>query len=125
MPMQHTPQLRTVPPGPPIWSLPSFLATLRKQGPPVVYAQLHKRYGDIVRFPFPGGYRYLVCHPKAVKEILTDSTHYSREIPELALFMELVGKKSVFALDGPEWLLYRRAMQPAFDKEHIACYSET
>ena len=119
--MQHTLQPHTVPPGPPIWSLPSFLATLRKKGPPVVYAQLQKRYGDIVRFPFPGGYRYLVCHPQAVKEILTDSTHYSREIPELALFMQFVGKKSVFALDGPEWLLYRRTMQPAFDKEHLAC----
>jgi cytochrome P450 len=115
------------PPGPRGQFIVGDFFSFLRQGPLEYFQYLFDTYGEIVRYPFLGGPRYLIANPDALHEIfhgrVGTQPKYSRDVIDFVVMKQILGK-SVLTLEGSPWLYQRRLLSPAFDTNHLARYSE-
>lgn len=113
-------------PGPPGRGL---LGTAREfQDAPLDYlVQLHRQYGDSVRYRFfLRWFGYSFVHPDANKYILQDNNaNYTKQPhPSMQILKPLAGN-GLLSSDGEFWRNQRRLAQPAFHRAQIAGFART
>lgn len=105
--MTSTPTIRSVPQAPPRRPGQRFHEYLLEAA----------RAGDPVVSLDPGGQRFLVHHPEAVKHVLQDRhENYVRRTPR----RPLMGHRSLTLALGDAWRRRRRLMQPFFQPQSLA-----
>ena len=113
-----------LPPGP-RFAAPAAAQLVRD---PIGYlGRLQRKHGDVfsVPFPFVGRMAYF-AHPDAIKEIFKGDPARVHSGEALQPFLEpVVGRNSVFLLDGAEHMRERRLLLPPFHGERVRRYAET
>ncbi len=109
------------PPGP---SLTSRIldGTLFAVDSPAFYKQNHARYGDIVSFRTPNGFRqFQLNHPDLIADMLvSDASHHLRGVV-LRRARGILGD-GLLTSEEPLHLRQRRLAQPAFHRQRLAGY---
>lgn len=107
------------PPGPSgapvLGMMPAFM-----NDPIRVCMETWQTYGDIVRYRYTGPFHgYMLFRPEYVKWVLQENNHnYPKPVRQMDRFREVIGN-GLFTSEGPEWLMQRRTMQPAFHRQRI------
>ncbi|MBW4512006.1 MAG: cytochrome P450 [Scytonematopsis contorta HA4267-MV1] len=105
---------------------PPFLQKLKFVLDPVGYIeQASKQYPDIFTAEVVGFGDTIVVvnHPQAIQEIFTNNSHFAAE-SEVNRFMEpLVGKTSIFMLEGEKHRRRRKLVMPPFHGERMRTYA--
>lgn len=87
------------------------------------YADLMRRYGDVVRLEFLNGPVHLLTHPDHVRRVLGDTEKdILKQSPGLDRSKVLMGEGLVTAT-GEHWRKQRKLIQPLFRRELIARYA--
>jgi cytochrome P450 len=94
-----------------------------KQDPLGYYAELHRRYGDVVFIRFGPYPTYVFFHPEAVREVLVARAKQFRRFPHPMQVLAQWNGNSVLISEGDEWLKQRRMVQPAFHPRRFERYA--
>ncbi|MFP5388330.1 MAG: cytochrome P450 [Thermoleophilia bacterium] len=106
--------LKPLPPGPKLLTPWSVLRLMR--APASVTINAHRRYGDIVKLPFPYGVKlFSVASPELVKQVFTapNTTVHAGE-SMLEIVGPLLGANSILTLDGKPHIEQRKRLLPLF-----------
>ena len=87
--------------------------------------ELFERFGDIYKIDAPGRDRptYVLNHPDLVQHVLADNHRNYIKGMGFERVRMLLGNGLIVS-EGAFWRKQRRMIQPAFNKENIACLSE-
>ena len=109
---------------------PSIASRLRRGSffavdSPAFYRENAARYGDVVSFLTPNGFRqFQFNHPDAIADVLVrDASHHLRGVV-LRRARGILGD-GLLTSEDPLHLRHRRLAQPAFNHAHIAAYGKT
>ena len=84
------------------------------------YANLRKKYGDIVRFRVLGSvFLNMFFHPNDIDYVLRRNHQNFQKGAALEIFKSLLGE-GLLTSEGSFWLRQRRLAQPAFHRQRIA-----
>jgi cytochrome P450 len=92
------------------------------RSPLAFFANLVRRYGEVVHFKASGEHMYLVTNPRHVRDILVTNQRNFRKGRGLERTKGLLGE-GLLTSEGETHLRQRRLMQPAFHKDRIATYA--
>ena len=112
-----------VPPGPDglpvVGSLPAYA-----RDPFGFEREVHREYGDVVRWRVPGGWMYHLAHPDHVEHVLV---HNNQNYVKGEAFQETLGPvlgNGILNSEGEFWRRQRHLVEPAFHPERITTYAE-
>lgn len=112
------------PPGPSLMSLGSLCAR-RSREPFTIFAEVSRRYGDVVNIPIPrpGTPMTLLSHPDHVHHIMTQ--RYQSYGKHESLRELVLGEDDVLPMleGGEEWKSWRRTLNPHFAESGLAIMS--
>jgi cytochrome P450 len=103
-----------VPGLPLVGSLPQMIANF-----PKMLLETAPSFGDVVRLNIAGTTMMVVSHPEMLEYILRDNHHNYVHGEMAAGQIGRVTPRGLFMLEGQEWLLERRMMQPYFHRKYL------
>jgi cytochrome P450 len=83
-----------------------------------------QRYGDVVRFRLGPQLIHLVSHPDHIKHVLVTHQHNYNKATRSAGKIRSVTGEGLLTSNGDLWLRQRRLMQPAFQSQRLAAFTE-
>ncbi|KAH9163802.1 cytochrome P450 [Lactarius sanguifluus] len=101
------------PPGPPPWPVIGNLLDIPKLSPWLAYANMSKKYGDVVCFQVLGQVVVVLCSPTAIKDLLEKRGElYADRTPFPVFEPEIMGMDWLFSLSrtGKYWREGRRLL---------------
>jgi cytochrome P450 len=103
-------------------SLNPLESTLAFRRSPLQFlSELHRKYGDVVRFTLFIWPTVFINHPDHIKYVLQGNhRNYDKDVLMFRISRPLVGNGLVSAVGGNDWLRQRRLVQPAFHHRRIA-----
>lgn len=114
----------SLPPGPP---LPAIVQTLLFILAPIAYEKaIARRWGDLYTSNnMAFGKEVVIADPELVKQIFTGDPNVLHAGEANSGLGTLLGKRSVFVLDGPQHLRHRRMLMPPFHGDRLQAYAGT
>lgn len=82
------------------------------------------KYGDVVRLNLAGAGMMVISHPEYLEYILRDNHHNYTHGSMPAGIIGRVTPRGLFMLEGSEWLVERRMMQPYFHRKYLGTIME-
>jgi cytochrome P450 len=83
-----------------------------------------QRYGDVVRFRLGPMIIHLVSHPDHIKHVLVTHQHNYNKATRSAAKIRSVTGEGLLTSNGEAWLRQRRLMQPAFQAQRLAAFTD-
>ncbi|WP_435178271.1 cytochrome P450 [Halorussus sp. AFM4] len=86
--------------------------------------RMHREYGDVVRWKFPGGWTYHLSHPEHIEHVLVQN---NQNYVKGEAFQETLGPvlgNGLLNSEGEFWRRQRHLVEPAFHPDRIATYAE-
>lgn len=110
-------------PGPPDWMFPLGVLHARKNLL-TAFTEMHKHWGNFVRFGIPFRRMYFINEPELIREVLVSSAPIFEKDRALKLTKLILGH-GLLTNEGASHRRQRRLAAPAFHKQRIAHYAET
>ncbi len=95
----------------------------RKRDPLRLIAQLHEKFGDMVRIPVGDTAQFLLGSLDGVKHVFLDQHRNYSKGPAYELLASILGKGLVTS-EGEHWKKQRKLIQPIFQKARLRIFSE-